>query len=160
MARAVRHFVLAAAVVLVTGCTEVSDGLRSPGDPAEVCVPADAAGFATISLDRFENVAGRAVRIVEVNLDGGRGLEVAGWYAVLGDGPTPGVATGYAAPSAPSTEVPAGEEATLVLGLQVSGDEGRADATQVTYTVGSSRPTTVRGHIAHRVVAEGAPGCF
>ncbi|WP_152232247.1 hypothetical protein [Georgenia ruanii] len=160
MASAVRYVGLAAAAVLLAGCTEVGDGLRSPGDPAEVCVPADAAGFATISLDRIENVAGDAVTIVDVSLVDGHDLQVAGWYVVLGDGPTPGVDRGYEPPPVPSTEVPAGEEATLVLGLQVGGDEGRAEATEVTYIVRSSRPRTVRGHIAHRVVAEGAPGCF
>ncbi|KAE8765730.1 hypothetical protein [Georgenia thermotolerans] len=160
MAIAVQYVGLAAAAVLVAGCTEVGDGLRSPGGPAEVCVPADAGGIATISLDRFKNVAGHPVTIVGVSLVGGHDLQVAGWYAVLGDGPTPGVTHGYTPPSAPTTDLPVGEEATVVLGLQVAGDEGRAEASEVTYTVGSSRPRTVRGHIAHRVVAEGAPGCF
>jgi hypothetical protein len=151
--------VLAAAALVLAGCAE-SGGLRALGEPAEVCVPADADRLATVSLDRLENVTDHEVTITAVALVDGQDLEVANWYTIPGDGEPPGVLSGYTPPPTPYTHVPAGQQATLVLGLRVGGDDGRADAVRVTYTVGSSRPKTVRTVIAHRVVAQGEARCF
>ncbi len=161
MASAVRCAVLAAAALVVAGGSEHGgDGLRAVGDPAEVCVPAGRDLLATVSLDRLKNVTDVDVVITDVSLVGSTGLDVAGWYTVPGDGPVPGVVPGFTPPPAPETVVPVDQEATLVLGLKVDGEEGRAHAAEVTYTVGSSSPDVVRTVIAQRVVAGGSSACF